>query len=90
MTTQTTTTTDLSTLSIAGLAQVIKKDWKKVYFGAVPYLNAMCLLNHISDTYGLDDCKDIVLYFLSNAQSWRGETAKAVKAELKKRCGSIK
>ena len=90
MTTQTTTTTDLSTLSIAGLAQVIKKDWKKVYFGAVPYLNAMCLLNHISDTYGLDDCKEIVIYFLGNATSWRGETARAVKAELKKRCGSIK
>ena len=90
MTTQTTTTTDLSTLSIAGLAQVIKKDWKKVYFGAVPYLNAMCLLNHISDTYGLDDCKEIVIYFLGNATSWRGETARAVKAELKKRCNSIK
>lgn len=90
MTNQTTTSTDLSTLSIAGLAQVIKKDWKKVYFGAVPYLNAMCLLNHISDTYGLDDCKEIVIYFLGNATSWRGETARAVKAELKKRCGSIK
>ena len=86
MTNQTTTSTDLSTLNIAGLAQVIKKDWKKVYFGAVPYLNAMCLLNHISDTYGLDDCKEIVIYFLGNATSWRGETARAVKAELKKRC----
>ena len=88
MTTQTTTTTtDLSTLNIAGLARVIKNDWKKVYFGAVPYLNAMFSLNHILDNYGFDDGKDIVLYFLSNATTWRGETARVVKAELKKRCG---
>lgn len=86
MTTQTTTSTDLSTLNIAGLARVIKNDWKKVYFGAVPYLNAMFSLNHILDNYGFDDGKSIVIYFLGNAQSWRGETAKAVKAELKKRC----
>ena len=86
MTNQTTNSIDLSALNIAGLAQVIKRDWKKVYFGAVPYLNAMCLLNHISDTYGMDGCKSIVIYFLGNATSWRGETARAVKAELKKRC----
>jgi hypothetical protein len=30
----------------------------------------------------LDDAKTIVLYFLANAQTWRGEVAKRVKAEL--------
>lgn len=88
MTNQTQTqTVDLSTLNIAGLARVIKNDWKKVHFAAFPYLNAMFSLNHILDNYGFDDGKSIVIYFLGNATTWRGETARAVKAELKKRCG---
>jgi hypothetical protein len=36
-------------------------------------------------TYGMEDAKTIILYFLSNATHWRGETAKAIKAELKRR-----
>jgi hypothetical protein len=35
----------------------------------------------------MDTGKSIVLYFLSNAGTWRGETAKRVKAELKKMVG---
>ncbi len=65
------------------IANEIRKDWKKVYFGAVPYLDAMSCLNSINDNYGMDSAKMIVLYFLSNASTWRGETAKAIKAELK-------
>jgi hypothetical protein len=64
------------------IAQEIKKDWKKVYFGAVPYLNAMSQLIAIDDRYMFDSAKSIVMYFLSNAQTWRGETAKRVKKEL--------
>jgi len=65
------------------IASEIRKDWKKVYFGAVPYLDAMSSLDSIEDNYIMDSGKSIVLYFLSNASTWRGETAKRIKAELK-------
>lgn len=69
------------------IANEIRKDWKGIYFGAVPYLDAMSTLNSIEDNYGMDSGKSIVLYFLSNASSWRGDVAKRVKAELKKMVG---
>jgi hypothetical protein len=65
------------------IAAEIRNDWKKVYFGAVPYLEAMESLNRITDNYFYDSGKTIVLYFLANAQTWKGETAKRIKAELK-------
>ena len=65
------------------IAKEIKKDWVKPYFGAVPYLQAMQTLNHPSDKYGFDSAKSIINYFLSNASTWRGETAKRIKTELK-------
>jgi hypothetical protein len=65
------------------IAEEIKKDWLKVNYGAKPYLDAMRTLTSITDNYGQDSAKSIVLYFLSNASSWRGEVAKRVKAELK-------
>ena len=71
------------TRSIKEIAKEIKADWKKVYFGAVPYLDAMQTLNSIEDNYIYDSGKSIVRYFLANAQSWRGDTARRVKAELK-------
>lgn len=68
------------------IAQEIRTDWTKPYFGAVPYLQAMGSLNKISDNYGLDSGKSIVLYFLANAQTWKGEKAREIKAELNKMC----
>lgn len=65
------------------IANDIKKDWKKVYFGAVPYLQAMNYLNDKNDKYGYDNAKSIINYFLANASTWRGEVAKAIKLELK-------
>ena len=65
------------------IAAEIRRDWKKVYFGAVPYLDAMQTLNSITDNYYQDSGKSIVLYFLCNAGTWRGDTARRVKAELK-------
>jgi len=65
------------------IAAEIRRDWKKPYFGAVPYLEAMGTLDSVRDNYGYDSGTDIVLYFLSNANTWKGETAKRVKAELK-------
>lgn len=72
--------------SIRELAMIISNDWENPYFGAVPYLDAMHSLESIDDKFGYDDGKEIVLYFLSNANTWRGPTAREVKAELKKRC----
>lgn len=73
--------------NLSEIAKEIKKDWVNVYFGAKPYLAAMANLNSINGDYGMDSAKSIVLYFLSNAQSWRGETAKRIKVELKKIAG---
>ena len=72
--------------AIKDIAKEIRSDWKKPYFGAVPYLEAMETLNSIEDDYYLDSAKSIVLYFLANANTWRGETARRVKAELKSMC----
>ena len=65
------------------IAAEIRKDWKNVYFGAKPYLDAMATLDSVDDNYGWDSGKSIVRYFLGNASTWRGETAKRIKAELK-------
>lgn len=65
------------------IASEIRKDWgTKVYFGAKPYLDAMSTLNKITDQYYDDHASEIVIYFLANAQTWRGETARRVKKEL--------
>ena len=70
------------------VAAEIRKDWSAtkggVYFGAVPYLDAMDSLNKITDQYGCDPADMIVRYFLANANTWRGVVAKRVKLELKK------
>ena len=70
------------------IAADIRKDWgAKVNFAAKPYLDAMASLNSVDDNYGWDSGKTIVLYFLGNASSWRGETAKTIKKELKSMVG---
>jgi hypothetical protein len=76
--------TDLPTMSLSEVATVVKKDWKKVYFGAVPYLNAMATMNSVRDNFGADSGQSIVTYFLSNAQTWRGPVARLVKERLNK------
>ncbi len=65
------------------IAHEIRKDWKNVSCYAAPYLNAMSCLNSVDDNYIMDSGRSIVSYFLANAGSWRGETAKRIKAELK-------
>ncbi len=70
------------------IAADIRKDWgAKMYFGARPYVQAMGALSSINDDYGMDSAKSIVLYFLANAGTWRGDKAREVKAELKKLAG---
>jgi len=73
-----------NTRSLSTIAQEIRQDWgSKVNFAAKPYLSAMAGLDSVEDSYGYDDARSIVLYFLGNAGSWRGENAKRIKAELK-------
>ena len=75
-------TTATATRPIWSIALDIRKDWKKVYFGAVPYLDAMGSLDKITDSYFYDSAESVVLYFLSNASTWKGDTARRIKAEL--------
>ena len=77
---------DYSTMSIDSIARVIRRNWTKVYFGAVPYLAAMAQMNSVSDNYGYDTGSSVVLYFLANANTWKGPVAREVKKELKRRC----
>jgi hypothetical protein len=76
---------NLETKSISQIASLVRQDWKKVYFGAVPYLDAMSCLESISDNYGCDRGSEIVNYFLANATTWRGDVAREIKKELNKR-----
>lgn len=69
--------------NLSEIASEIKNDWKKVYFGAVPYLDAMSTLSSIQDNYYHDSAESIVRYFLANAGTWRGDKAREIKAELK-------
>jgi len=70
------------------IAQEIVNDWgAKTYFGAKPYLSAMLSLRKADDMYGYDTAHSIICYFLGNAGTYRGETAKRVKAELKQMVG---
>jgi len=70
------------------IAREIRSNWKKsisgtdLNFAARPYLEAMETLNLITDRYIMDSGRSIVAYFLSNATTWRGETAKRIKKEL--------
>jgi hypothetical protein len=75
--------TATATRPLSTIAREIRATWPKVYFGAVPYLQAMAQLGTVDDKYGLDDARSIVNYFLANAGTWRGDDARRIKAELK-------
>jgi hypothetical protein len=69
--------------SISSIAYDIKRVWAKPYFGAKPYLDAMTQLGSINDKFIDDDARSIVMYFLANASTFRGNDAKVLKQELK-------
>lgn len=69
--------------SLRTIAGEVYADWKNVHYAARPYLEAMTQLERVTDNYGYDTGKGVVLYFLSNASTWRGPVAKRIKAELK-------
>lgn len=68
--------------SLSIIARDVRDDWKRVNYAAEPYLSAMETMDKIDEDYGADTGASIVLYFLSNAATWRGETARRIKAEL--------
>lgn len=72
---------------LSEIAVDIRKHWKNPNFAAKPYISAMLQLNTINDNYLYDSAKDIVLRFLANANTWRGEHAQRIKAELKQMAG---
>jgi len=69
------------------IARDIHSDWKavqtNVHHPAAPYLRAMYALDSVSDNYYEDSAQSVVLYFLANANTWRGDVARRIKAELK-------
>ena len=66
------------------IAHDIKRYWPNVNYAAKPYLDTMSKMNSVNDKFYADDGRTVVLYFLANAQSFRGEDAKRIKAELKR------
>ena len=74
------------------IAAEIRRVWKangksNISPYAKPYLEAMGCLETVDQSYGSDNGRSIILYFLGNAQSFRGEAAKRIKAELKQMLG---
>jgi len=69
------------------IAGEIRRDWSKigkgVNYAAKPYLDAMATLVTAADRYGADSGASIIAYGLGNMGSYRGETARRLKAELK-------
>jgi hypothetical protein len=68
------------------LANLIKiectgKTW---YAYAKPYVEAMATLDNAKQNYYEDSGVSVCLYALSNLSSWRGETARTVKAQIKR------
>lgn len=73
---------------ISVIAAEIREDWSLTSKNgvspyALPYLNAMDEINDVHEAYYADSAASMVRYFLANATSWRGETARRVKLELK-------
>lgn len=68
--------------AISEIANEIQQDWKNVNYAAKPYLDAMKELKSVDDNFYEDSAESVIAYFLGNARSWKGETAKRIKLEL--------
>ena len=70
--------------SLKEIASEIERECadKAWYVYAEAYVTPMKSLNSMSDSYYLDSASSIVMYALANLGSWRGDTARRVKAEL--------
>ena len=68
------------TRPLSTIARETFDDWKNISPYALPYAKALRELQSISDKYYSADARSIVLYFLSKAGSWRGDTARRITA----------
>jgi hypothetical protein len=79
----------LGKMTLSQIATVVYEDHRQqgrpVDYAAKPYLEAMSSLQHIDDMYLQDTGISIVSYFLSNSSSYKGDVARAIKNELKRR-----
>lgn len=82
-----TVNTETATRPLWKIAIDIRAHWPKVYFGAVPYLRALDGLSTLNDSYGMDDARGVVRYFLANSGTWRGDHVRRIKAELRSMLG---
>jgi hypothetical protein len=77
--------------SIGAIAGDISRDWintpKGINFAAKPYLMAMLYLKDKGSVYGAEDAESVVVYFLSNASTYRTPKAAGFKKELKAHFG---
>lgn len=71
--------------NLSEIAKDILAAWKKPSPYAMPYLKAMLTINSSDPdaAYYADSARSLVLYFLANASTFRGEEAKKLKAELR-------
>lgn len=65
------------------IAADIRQHWANPSVYAIPYLDAMDSLRSIRDPYYCESGEAVVLYFLCNANGWRGDAARRIKAELR-------
>ena len=70
-------------VTVSEIAHAIAKDWAKPSPYALDYLNAMKSISSVEENYYADSAKSVILYFLANASTYRGENARAYKAILK-------
>lgn len=65
------------------IAEDIYQNWPNISEGAWPYLHAMKHLCTINNYFFQDSARSVVLYFLANSATFKGEKAKQIKNELK-------
>ena len=76
---------DLQNKTITELAGVIAWDWPTIPPSAKAYLAPMFSLYDITDNYYEDSGRSVILHFLTNASTWKGDVAREVKKELNRR-----
>lgn len=72
--------------TFAEIAQEIKSVWgAKINAYAQPYLQALLEINSTDKhaMYYYDSAQSVVMYFLANANTFRGDDARRLKNELK-------
>ena len=69
--------------TLSDIAWEIKDLWPRSHVLAEPWLDAMCNVDTLSDTYFSHSGWSIVDCFLSFSNSWKGEDARRIKTELR-------